>query len=566
MIADEKRKSLGRIILVVLLIIPLLLLPEVISLLPQIGNSTSNVAPPQNLTPPPSSPGFNRTGVEVFYSDVLDAAASTLNATGTIVNYPVGSLPPQYQGMILSTNQIIQNLTSQLRTTGSQYEPAHLAEELGNYATSSTELALAQSDILQANSTLTSLKGAFNKMEQGGIPTSALQSGISLLQGRVSLLSSEISSETSLVEKIQSGKIASTNMTLTVNPSPVKIGQGITCFGSLLSKGSALANESVSIAYNGYNMGVARTDTQGRYVFGFFAPVNYTTATNVTATFAPGGQSYAPSISVVDVGVSFYTPRVIIASAPSSVVPGETYKLSGNISVTTSGGATLPAPEEAIRAYLLGQAFNLTYFGTSPNQTFSIQFVPQRSAPDGPNTLVFNSSGDQNYSPLRSSVTINVNREAIFVQTSYPAIVNPFQSFVVSGEVSYGSKGNSTPLSDGSVILNIGGKLIQENLSSEGTFSIGTKPSLIAMLGGDTFSISVIPGPASIDNYSSTHSFQGVLTNPSYSTVGLLVIFLGFAVVYYVLIRGLLHSKHLPKASFSRRKKTMRLNENKGES
>lgn len=552
-------------LLVLVLIILLLLFPGFLSLLPQIGNSSSSVAAPQNLSPPSSSPEFNLTGVEVFYSEVLQTAAQTLNATNVISNYPIETVPSQYQGMILLTNQIIQNLTNQLRAAGSQYKQAFLLEELGNYENSSNELSDAYSYAQTANSTLISLNSAFERMDQSGIPTNDTQSGVNLLEARLFALVGEISSESSLVQKIENGVISPTKLTLKITPSTVKIGEKIFAFGSLFSNSSALPNEQISIAFSGYTMGSTQTNSSGMFQFDFSIPKNYATSANITATFAGG--SYAPAMSIQFVSVSLYTPRVIFTSIPQSVVPGQSYELNGNISVTGSD-ASFPAPQEIFYAYALGQVSNITYLGTMANQTFSLKIFAGNNVSDGTNLLVINSSGDQNYSPLRARVAVDVIREAIYVKLSYPWIANPFSSFKVTGQASYGPEGNSTPLSDGYVVLSLGSQSVRGNLNAQGTFSLTIKPPLSTMLRGAAFSVSVMPGESTIDSYSSTRSFEGILTDPDVSTIGLLVFFFAFVILYYVLLQALfLKNKNKKKTIFfPKQTSSIRPNEKQGES
>jgi hypothetical protein len=544
-------------LILLLIIVPLLVLPSVLSFLPQLGNFRSIVGPPQSLSTPSSSSGFNITGIATFYADALSVASETLNASSLISSFPVQAIPAQYQAIVNSTNRLIENLTVELLTSENEYRVANFSEELGNYHNSSIELVKAESDVLAANLTYASILSSFDALSQSGVLTGSDQQGLSSLSERISSLFDEIYGETNLVENIENGTIAPTELTLGVNSSTVTVDQGLLASGSLDSKGSPVGNQIISLAYNGYGVGTTKTDSTGEFELSFSTLANYTSSANITARF-DSPKAYAPALAIAYVNLSFYTPFINVTSIPQNVVPGQSYEIGGNIFMSPSGpDAFFPAPFQIIEADLFGNVTNITYDGFAPAQPFLLQFVANQSAPDGINTLIFNSSGNAYFAPLYFPVGVVVTRQTPSVALSYHTIVNPFEPFRVSGKIMYGSGGNETALSNGTVVLGIGGRYVEGSLNPDGTFSLAVRPNIATILEGGDFSLQVDPGPVSIDSYSSSYSVVGLLTNSDVSVILILSILFGIAVFYYeIFLRLIAKRKHLRKNHLSAKIKT----------
>jgi hypothetical protein len=525
--------SIGRVLLALFLLLPLILISGWLSALPQVGNSKSSVYPPSNLTRPVTT-GFNLSGIQVYYSQALAAASETLNATGVISTFPLRIVPSQYQSIMNSTDDMIQNLANQLRVSGSDYQLGLTSAQFGDFIDASTQLAAARSDALSANDTFNSLQASFGAIKAAGIPIGQVEPGMNALHGQVSALLSDISGEATLVQRVESGLLAAANLTLSATPATVKIGENLTASGTLKSKGLALDNQSISILYQGRMIGIATTDSAGRYRLGFTAPANYTSVANITASF--DSPEYAPVKAIAFVGVSFYTTIVNLTSVPSLVVPGQSYNLPVNITIVPSGAAAFPAPKETIQAYLLGQKSNITVSGNSL-QLFSMQFAATETTPNGPNVLVFNSTGSKEYAPLSFATQVQVRREPISVSVSSPSEVNPLKSFTVSGKAEVGLRGNQTPLSSGIVKVNFGGKVVQQNLRSDGTFSLTLGPNLNTAITGGKLSITIVPGVSSVNAYSANLTVNGLETSPGASSAIILVIAFVFAALYFALFR-----------------------------
>jgi hypothetical protein len=534
--------SIGKLLLVIVFVIPLIAIAGFLAILPQTGNNRSSVYPPQNLTEP-IAPGFNVSGIQLYYADALKAAAQTLNATSVIVGFPVGIVPSQFQAIVQKANNLIQNYTNQMSGAESSYHSGLSLAQFGDYVDAATQLPLASSEARTANSTLYLLDTSFASMNLEGIPTSAVQPGMQTLHGQVSKLFSEVSSEASFVQRVQSGALAAANLTLKADPRTVKIGENITVSGTLYSKHVPLTNQSVSIAYQGIHVGVAITDSTGNFSLGFTTPRNYTSTANITAGFlAPSGK-YAPVEAVTFVQVSFYTALLSLTSIPGVVVPGETYGFSLNVTLVPSGSATFPAPPENISSSVFGQESNITYTGTSNPEFFSLQFSVPSNTPDGSSNLAFNSTGDANYAPIQSSTTVQVVRQPISVNVNSPVFVNPFKQFRVSGNTFYGPQGNLTTLSSGVVKVTYGGTTLQQKLDSDGTFSFTLGPNTNTVAAGGALIVTVIPNNASIEIYNSTQIIGGVETSPGASTAILLVLAFACTAVYFGLQSGMARGK-----------------------
>ena len=514
--------SIGRLLVVLFFVVPLLVMAGLLSFLPQIGNLRSSVYPPQDLVHTTGG-GFNTSGIQLYYAAALTAAAQTLNATGVIVNYPLGIVPSQFQTIMNSTNGLIQNFTSQMRLAGITYQIGAEFSKIGNYVDAANQLALAKSQTAKANSTLDSMDASFASMKSEGIQISAVQPRMDTLHGMVDTLFSEIASGTDFVHRVQIGAIIPANLTISASARTVNIGQSIVASGTLHSQGAPLSNQNISITYQGVPVGIATTDSSGNYSLGFVTPSNYTSSANITANFNPTTR-YAPVRAVTFVRVSYYTTLLNLTGIPSIVVPGQPYEFRMNITVVPSGAATFPAPPETIHVYLFGRESNITYSGTNSSQFFLTQLLATDSVPNGPSTLVFNSTGDSNYAPLRFGTTVQVARQGISVNMTSPSFVNPFHGFEVKGNVSFGSPGSFVALSDGSVSVSYGNVVLQQRLSSNGTFSISVPPSLSTVLVGGDLSVVVVPDSASVNEYNSTSTVSGLQNSPGASTAILLVV------------------------------------------
>ena len=514
--------SIGRLLVVLFFVVPLLVIAGSISILPQVGNLRSSIYPPQNLVHPTNG-GFNVSGIQLYYAAALTSAAETLNATGVIVNYPLGIVPSQFRAIMNSTDGLIQNFTNQIRLAGVTYRTGLASAQIGGYVDAASQLAQAKSETVTTNSTLNSIDASFASMKNEGIPIGAVQPEMNTLHAMVSSLFSEIANEANFVHRVQSGALIAADLTLAVNKTAVRIGQNVVASGTLNSEGAPLSNQNISIAYEGRSVGVATTDSGGNYSMGFVAPANYTSFANITATFNPATR-YAPVKAVTFLRVSYYTTLVNLTGIPSVVVPGQPYEFRINITVVPSGSATFPAPQKIIHVYLFGRESNITYTGTASSQFFLTQLLATNSVPDGRSTLVFNSTGDFDYAPLESATTVQVARQSIFVNMTSPSFVNPFHGFGVKGKVTFGSPGNLTVLSGGSVVVSYGNVVLHQRLNSNGTFAINVPPSLNTILVGGDLSVKVIPDSPSIDNYASTSTVAGLQNSPGASTALLLVV------------------------------------------
>jgi hypothetical protein len=533
--------SVGRLLLVIVFVLPLVAIASFLAILPQTGNNRSSVYPPQNLTLP-VAPGFNVSGIQLYYADALATAAQTLNATNVIVNFPLGIVPSQYQPLIQNANNLIQNYTNQMRAAESSYNIGFSLAEFGNYVDAAPQLSLANSESKTANSTLYMLDSAFASMSEQGIPASAVRQGMQTLHGQVSKLLSQISSEAALVQRVQSGLLLASNLTVSINPITVKIGENITASGTLHSKHTPLANQSVSISYQGVLVGVAGTDSTGHFSLRFATPKNYTSSANITASFSPSGK-YAPVKAVAFAQVSFYATVVSLTGIPNIIVPGQSYAFRLNVTLLSSGSAKLPAPPEIIHAYLFGQESNITYTGTSRQEFFSLQLPATTKLPDGQFNLIFNATGDADYALLQSTTTVQVARQPISVNLNSPAFVNPFKHFTVSGKAFYGPRGNLTPLTGGVVQITYGKTTLEQKLNSDGSFSLTLGPNTNTLVTGGNLTVTVIPSNYGIDSFKSSQIIGGVQTSPGASTAILLVIAFGFVAVYFGLQSNMARKK-----------------------
>ena len=222
-------------------------------------------------------------------------------------------------------------------------------------------------------------------------------------------------------------ELTPTELTLSVTPTSLFVGDSIIASGRLTGEGMPLANRKLTLFLNNKPL-IISTHPDGSYATITNIPYKYTNRMSLTTVYTPAGDDIGTYINsrspIVMVNTSYYTTSLEL-SAPATGHPGLPIIIEGEVSST--GGAV---------DRILTVSLNTVELASKTVQNeYSFQVTLPAQASLGNQNLNVVVSPRERYSGTSESIAINISKLPIQVDTRVPSIIVLPKSIQISGRV-----------------------------------------------------------------------------------------------------------------------------------
>ncbi len=283
------------------------------------------------------------------------------------------------------------------------------------------------------------------------------------------------------------GLLGPTDITLEVKPKVAFVGDNIQFEGILTFSGNQpLAGREVDILLNGSRYVTVQTDTQGYYRGSLQVPYLYIPEMKIQALYYPRDEDigrYIASLSpVIKLEVLFYEAELEL-TVEDKAYPGLETTITGRFDY----GQPSPAGERNIEIYV----DDILIEEAAVQDEFTLKIKLDPSTDTGKHVITVSSAATGRYSPVVSSVILNVTRAIPVLDLDVPGFVLIPGSIEIQGRI-YSGIGT---LGETSIEMELGNSGVQLVSSEDGTFNtdidIGTRWIVI---GSQDLVIHVFPG------------------------------------------------------------------------
>jgi hypothetical protein len=330
----------------------------------------------------------------------------------------------------------------------------------------------------------------------------------------------------SLTEKreIQAVELIPTELSLSITPASVFVGDSITASGRLTGDGSPMANRNLTLLLDNEPL-VITTDLDGWYAANITIPYKYVSTMTLNAVYAPAGHDIGTYLAckspLAVVNTSFY-PTLLEVSSPEAGHPGLPVTINGQISSTDG------TVDRIIKVLL----DNTLLAEEVIRGEFSLQVTVPQEVSTGEHILTVVATPQWCYSGASKSLTIDISRLPIQADIRLPLLSVVPASIQVRGKV-YHRLG---PLEDAQVSLTFRESTTTVKTSTDGSFSATIEAPLdLSLIGPQELTITVEPvepwyAPLQIKRWIFT-------INPA--NIGLMLIgFISLGVLAYTRVRA----------------------------
>jgi hypothetical protein len=250
-----------------------------------------------------------------------------------------------------------------------------------------------------------------------------------------------------------------TELSLSITPASVFVGDSITASGRLTADGSPLANRKLTLLLDNEPLAIT-TDFDGSYATDITIPYKYVSTMTLSAIYTPFGNDigiYQGSQSpLVIVNTSFY-PTLLEASAPETAHPGLPIIVSGHVSPTNG------TVDRVIKVLL--DNTQLAEEITEGQFSLQITLPPQISM--GEHSLTVVAAPQERYSGASTSLSINISRLPIQADIKVPLLMVITRPIQISGKVYH----NRDPMQDARVSLTFRDLSTTVKTATDGSFT-----------------------------------------------------------------------------------------------
>lgn len=251
-----------------------------------------------------------------------------------------------------------------------------------------------------------------------------------------------------------------TELSLSIAPASVFVGDSITASIRLSDEGKPLAGRIITLALDHKPIIITTTADDGSYIANIPIPYKYVATMTLTAVYEPDGDDtgiYLASQSPpVTINTMFYNTMLKV-SAPETLHPGRPFTISGRVSST--GGNI----DRTARVFLDDtQLAEETVSGQ-----FNLEATPSEQTPTDNYSLTVSVPPQGRYSGAAETRRINVSSLPIYIDTQTPTLVLLPKAARVSGQV-YHEFG---PVADARVNLNLKNSSSTATTSPDGSFT-----------------------------------------------------------------------------------------------
>ena len=408
----------------------------------------------------------------LFYGEVFNQVANQQyqDAQSRLTETEYANIPDELRYIINRYNTLSRQLLTTLDNLESLLDEA--STSLAHYEISDAKQRLdeAETTVHSAQSLLADIEAATNALgDKLGVfvsPTdSKMRQAYERLEnmlGRLGELAEKLDRlRQSLADRYKfqtRSEAMATELSLSIAPASVFVGDSVTASGRLTGENGSLANRQLTLFLDDEPLAIT-TDADGSYAADVTIPYKYTPTMTLRAEYIPSGGdvgNYLPSqSSPAVVNTSFYR-TLLEVSAPQAAYPGQP--------VTVSGRVSSAGPNKARLVRLLLDNTQLAE-GTTSGQ-FSLKTMPPLVSTGG-HTLTATVPAEGRYASVSMSLPITIVRVPVQADIQVPLLTVIPKSVEVSGQVRQGLD----PVVDAQVRLTFKGASTTVKTSADGSFS-----------------------------------------------------------------------------------------------
>lgn len=384
---------------------------------------------------------------------------------------------------LFTTLDNLESLLDEASTLISRHEIYEAKQRLDNAAAAIHDAQLMLAEIEGATDTLSNQLGVF-----AAPATSMIRQAHTRLENSLERLRQLIDELNKLYEslaekqKIQAMKLVPTELSLSITPASVFIGDTITASGRLSSSGKPLGNRRLTLTLDN-NPIAATTANDGSYFTSITIPYKYVTTMTLKTQYEPSLDDtgiYLASHSQPAIINTMFYPALLEVSAPETAHPGLPITVKGRVS-STDGNIDR-------RVKILLDDTRLVE-ETVPGQ-FSLEVTPPKQTPAGKHNLTVSVASQGRYAGATKTQSINISRLPIQIDTQTPQIAILPKTIQISGSV-YHELG---PVPNARVLLNFKNSSSETKTSPDGSFTAGVEAPLdLSLIGPQEITIAVEP-------------------------------------------------------------------------
>lgn len=463
------------------------------------------------------SPAALLSGYSTVFSAVLYGQYS--NASELISYLNSSYVPENVRYIFVRFNSLFASAVSDLNQTEVLIGEARAALGVGMLPEAKELAGNASVSLWRANSTASQLRDSSETLaSQLKVPQ--LRSGLSSIDARIAHLAQQLSEVRSEISMVESGELARTQITVSLDRAESWVGSPVTASGFLVARegGSPIAGAAVSVVVEGSPVAYsAVTQEDGSYSVTFPAPFLYVENTVVYAYF-PTSDVYAGSRSDdVCLRLLWIQPHLEAALNATRAKPGDWILISGSTGTSGSQG-------EKVRVSAFGSSFTVGASGG----VFSVPVQVPAGAPSGRNQIGVSVVPSGVVGPGSSTLSLEVYRLPTAVTISLPPVSISGSNVTVLGRVASAYDGE--PLPGAAVSVRASGGAVYQCVSGEdGAFEVSVPIGLEVPTGWVEVSATAYPAAAFYQQSSSSSGFYAV--NPSIAAVPLAAIALAYGAV-----------------------------------
>jgi hypothetical protein len=302
-----------------------------------------------------------------------------------------------------------------------------------------------------------------------------------------------------------------TELTLSVTPASVFVGDSIVASGILTGDGTPLSNRKLTFFLNNKPI-IVSTQPDGSYATTANIPYEYNTKMTLSTVYTPVGDdigTYLDSRSpTVAINTSYYTTSLEV-SAPATGHPGLPIIIEGKVS--SPGGAV----DRILKVFL-----NTVELDSKTVQNnYSFQATLPANASLGDQNLKIVISPRERYSGTLNSVDINISKLPIQADTRVPSIIIIPQAIQISGQVYHDLK----PITNARVNLTFKEFSTTVKTSDDGSFTATIEaPIDLSLIGTQELFVTIEP----VEPYYQTFQLKRRLFTVNPASLG--IILMGF--------------------------------------
>jgi len=514
---------------------------SIIVLLAMVSSCFSALAQPtdtphQNPATAKDSP--DTVSLLLFYGNVFDLAAISQykDARSMLDELEYANIPDELRylidhystlsGQLLTTLDNLELLLDEVSTLLDEHQISEVKQRLDDAETTIRSAQLLLEDIKAATHTLSDRLGVFATPAGSQIRLANERLEGLLYQFR-QLIGEFNQLRESLTKKreIQAVELIATELSLSITPASVFVGDGITASGRLTGDNTPLARRNLTLLLDNEPL-VITTDLDGWYAANMTIPYKYASTMTLNAVYTPAGDDIGTYLGcqspLAVVNTSFYS-TLLEVSAPEIGHPGLPITINGQISSTDG------TVDRIIKVLL----DNTQLAEKTIRGQFNVEITPSpQEISTGEHSLTVVATPQRRYSGVSKSLTINISRLSIQADIQLPQLILVPKPIQISGKAYYGLDA----LQDARVSLVFRESTTTVKTATDGSFSTTIETPLdLSLIGPQELTITVEPvepwyAPLQIKRWIFT-------INPA--NIGLMLIgFISLGVLVFTMVRA----------------------------